>query len=136
MASQIAAVMGLGFHNIQTANMAEFASVERGYGPPPMKGSRGNDQVVGTDHFAGGGELRPDSGMRASHPGVDRYHFQAPKEFLDPAAPAAGARGVRLYLNTKPQFAEGNDTDRYRFRRPRMKPDRQVETLTLVGDQQ
>jgi len=78
-----------------------------------------------------GRPLRPTpSGVRTSHPRVDRNHFQAPKKILDPATPATGTDRVRLDFETKPQFAERDDADRYRFRRSRMKPGRQVKTFT------
>ena len=99
--------------------MAEFTGVEGRYCPTPLEGGSGDDQIVGADHLARGGELRPDFGMRASHPNVDRNYFQAPKEFFDPPTTAAGAGRVRFNFKAKPQFAEGDDADRYRLRWPR-----------------
>ena len=123
--------MESGFNDLQGADAAEFAGVERGNGPTALQGGRGDDQVVGADHLAGGGELRPDSCVRAGHTGIHRYDFQAPKELLDPASASPGAAGFRLDFDAKPQFAESDGTDGHRLGRPRVEPGRQVEASDL-----
>lgn len=125
-----------GFHDFQSADVTELAGVECGHGPAALQRSGGDDQVVGTDHLAGGGELSPDSCVCTGHSRVHGDDFQAPKELLNPASASPGARYVLLDLDAEPQFAEGDDADCDRFRRARMKPGRQVEALAFVGDQQ
>jgi hypothetical protein len=50
-----------GFDDLQTADVAKLAGVERGDGPTALQGGCCDNQVVGANHLAGGAELGPDS---------------------------------------------------------------------------
>ena len=116
------------------SHVAELAGVERTNSPTALQRGRGNDQVVRADHLAGGGELCPDSRVGAGHPGIHRHDFQTPKKLLDPSPPPPGASGIQLDFHAEPKFAQGDGTNGYGFRGPRVQPSRQVEAFAFVGD--